>query len=189
MDLVKVGDVLGAQMAAGAGTGETTFAKGHYELECRDSEGNLLWAEGFDNLVTNVGKSQLLASGVTASTAYLGLITASGYSAVAATDTMASHSGWLEASSTNAPGYGTTRPTVTWNALAAGGTSISNSNTLSYTFTTGGTVQGAFVVEGTGASATVGTTTGVLLSAGALGTPQPVIATNTVTMTYTLTLT
>ena len=52
-----------------------------------------------------------------------------------------------------------------------------------------GTIEGAFIVTGTSASATVGTTTGVLFSAGAMITPQPVVNGNTVTMTYTLNLT
>jgi hypothetical protein len=190
MDLVNLGVVISAEMSADGADDEITFAKGHYELECRDSEGNLLWAEGFDNIVPYSGKNLLAVSGAVAGgTAYLGLISASGYAgAPTINDTIGSHSNWEEASSTFGPGYGTTRPTLTLAAPVSG--VISNTaSPASYTFTTGGTVQGAFAVAGPGASNVVGNTTGgTLLSAGVLTTPQPVIEGNTVTMTYTLTV-
>ena len=51
MDLIKLGEVIGAKMTSGVGANEISFVKGHYEIECRDSEGNLLWSDAFDNLV------------------------------------------------------------------------------------------------------------------------------------------
>jgi hypothetical protein len=189
MDLLQLGEIIGANMSAGTDANETSLVKGHYEIECRDSEGNLLWSDGFDNLVTTIGENEMLVSGVYALTSYMGLISSVSYTGVAATDTMASHGGWLEASSTNAPGYGTTRPgPLTWTLPTTG--VLTTSSTQTYVVSgASGTIEGAFIVTGAGASATVGTATGVLFSAGALTTPQPVINGNTITMTYTLTLT
>jgi hypothetical protein len=188
MDLIKVGEVIGAKMSTGTDVDEISLVKGHYDIECRDSEGNLLWSDGFDNLVPTGGLNELLVSGIYSLTSYMGLISASGYTAVSGTDTMTSHSGWLEASSSAAPGYGTTRPSVAWSALPTTGQLVSAAATFVASGASG-TIEGAFIVTGTGANATVGNTTGVLFSAGALTTPQPVIGGNTVTMTYTLNLT
>jgi hypothetical protein len=186
-DKLHADSFLGAAMNAIGGVGDQGEIVGHYQIQCHDAEGNLLWEDGFDNLVTTVGQNQLLASGIY-STAYMGLISASGYGAgPVAGDTMASHSGWLECGGSVPPVYGTTRPTLTFSTPPSAG-QITTTSTNSYTFTSSGTVEGAFIVLGSGASATVDSTTGVLLSAGALTTPQPVIATNTVTMSYTLTL-
>jgi hypothetical protein len=188
MDLLNLGEVVGAKMSAGTDADEISLVKGHYEIECRDSEGNLLWSDGFDNVVTLGGKDELLVSGVYALTSYMGLISASGYTAVSGTDTMTSHPGWLEASSSVPPGYGTTRPEVVWGALPTAG--VVSSTAATYVVSgASGTVEGAFIVTGTGAENTVDNTGGVLFSAGALTTPQPVINGNTITMTYTLTLT
>ena len=117
------------------------------------------------------------------------LISSVGFTALAAGDTMSSHAGWNEAQNTgtNTPSYGTVRPTLTYGA-ASGGV-ISTSSTNSFVATSAGTVQGAFVVGGSGASATVANTGGVLMNEGTLGTPQPVISGNTVTIGHTLTLT
>jgi hypothetical protein len=188
MDLIKISEIIGAKMHSGVGAEETSLVHGHYDIECRDSEGNLLWSDGFDNVVTISGKNELLVSGVYALTSYMGLISSISFSAVSGTDTMTSHGGWLEASSTNAPGYGATRPAVAWSATPTAAQLVSSAATYVASGASG-TIEGAFIVTGTGASATVGTTTGVLFSAGAMTTPQPVVNGNTVTMTYTLNLT
>jgi hypothetical protein len=187
MDLLNLGEVLGAQMNASTKGDEISFVHGHYDVACRDAEGNMLWTDSFDNLVTIGGKTSLLASGVTG-TAYMGLISASGFTAVSGTDTIGSHSGWQEAGQgAYGPTYGATRPQVNWGAPANG--SISNAGSVStFVFTGSGTVEGAFVAN-LGASSAVGNTTaGSLLSAGTLTTPQPVINGNTITMAYTLNL-
>jgi hypothetical protein len=185
-DFLNAGAVLSASMNAPGGLGDSINLEGHYDIVCTDAEGNVLWENGFDNLVTTVGMNQLLASGVFGSEpAFLGLIGGSG-TVVAITDTLTTHPGWVEAGGAVNPVYGTTRPGLGFVAPSAGATSASGN--ASFVFTSSGSVNGGFVVFGSSASATVDSTTGVLLSAGTLTTPQPVISTNTVTMTYTLTL-
>lgn len=184
-----------AQAAAGASIGraggqsEQAQAQGVYTARCHDVDGNLLWEDTFDNLVTTVGKNYLLDNALAGSayTAafYLGLISSTSYSAVNAADTMASHAGWLEAGVANAPTYSqSARPTAAWSAASAGAKALSSS--LTFTITgAGGTIKGAFLTT----VATKDGTTGTLISAGLFsGGDQPVVATNTVTVSYSLSL-
>lgn len=141
----------------------------------------------FPNVVTTVGKNYLLDNGLAGSayTAafYMGLISSVSYSAVAAADTMASHAGWLEAGATNAPTYSGSRKTAAWSAASAGSKALSAG--LVFTFTGAGTVKGCFM----NTVATVDGSTGTLYSAGLFtGGDQPVVSTNTLTVTYTASL-
>jgi hypothetical protein len=140
------------------------------------------------NLVTTVGKNYLLDNGLAGSayTAafFLGLISSTSYTAVAAGDTMASHAGWLEAGATNAPAYSeSTRRTAAWSAAASGSKALSAG--LVFTFTNSGTVKGPFMTT----VSTKDGTTGTLYSAGLFtGGDQPVVNTNTLTVSYTASL-
>lgn len=141
----------------------------------------------FPNVVTTFGKNYLLDNGLAGSayTAafYMGLISSVSYSAVAAADTMASHAGWLEAGATNAPTYSGSRKTAAWASASAGSKALSAG--LVFTFTGAGTVKGCFL----NTVATVDGTTGTLYSAGLFtGGDQPVVATNTLTVTYAASL-
>lgn len=173
-----------SSMGAAAIVGETVKVRGDYSLICTNEHGEVLWREDVENTVVTVGQNQLLTNGLS-TTAYMLLISSVGFTAISAADTMASHTGWNEADSTNAPAYSGNRPTATFGTPAGGSVSITP---VSFVFTNSGTVEGIAMTFGTGASATPGTTTGVLLSAATLGTPQPVISGNTVTASYTLTL-
>ncbi len=174
-------------LGAAGGAAEACEANGVYTAICRDKDGNELWRQTFDNLVTTAGKNFLLDNGLAGSafTAafYLGLISSASWSAVNAADTMASHAGWLEAGGTNAPTYSGARKTAAWSAASAGSKSLSAG--LVFTFTGAGTVKGCFLTT----NATVDGTTGTLYSAGLFtGGDQPVVATNTLTVTYTASL-
>ena len=190
-DRITHGDALVGTMTAGAGVADTTRTAGRFSAICRDASGAELWRADFDNLLTTIGKNFLLdsalaGSGYTAAE-FMGLISSTSYSAVAAGDTMASHAGWLEAGGANAPTYSGSRGSCAWSAASGGVKALSAG--LTFTFTGSGTVQGAFLVAGSGASGTVGNTGGTLYAGGALTTPQPVIATNTLTISYSTTLT
>jgi hypothetical protein len=101
---------------------------------------------------------------------------------------MASHAGWNEAGNgVNYPLWSTpasnARSAVTFGAAAARVSAITAINFV--IATTGGTVQGCFIVMGTGAVATNNNTSGVLLSAGAFtGGAQPVAVGNTIQVGY-----
>ena len=193
-DFLNAGEVISHLMTAPGTFGETRKVEGHYDLVCTDSDGNILWTDGFDNLVTTAGQVQLLVSGVVGSApAYMGLMAgATGASTPDPADTMASHAGWVEANASHAPSYGTTRPTMVYGAAAgvsASGQISNNASPCSFVFTASGSINGGFVAFGPGATnANSPGTVGVLLSAGTLAPAQPVISGNTITMTYTLTL-
>ena len=108
----------------GAGMLEGAEAHGHYFIECRDAHGNLKWSDEIENLVVTQGKNDALDKYLSGSayTAvwYLGLIGSTGYSAIAAGDTAASHAGWTEDTSYSQ----VSRPTASFAAasdLSAGG--------------------------------------------------------------------
>lgn len=168
---------------------ERVHASGAYVVECRDAEGNVRWAQRIDNVVTTVGKNFALdtyleGSGYTVTGPYVGLISNTSFSAVSAADTMASHAGWLEAGSANGPTYSGTRKTAGWSAAASGSKSLASP--VSFTMTSSGSVRGAFLLLGSGASSTIDNTSGTLYSAGTFAAgAQPVNNGDTVSVSYT----
>jgi hypothetical protein len=158
-----------ASVIRGGGIGERADAQGRYEIECLDADGKLKWRDTIENVVCTVGKNLALdtflaGAAYTVTGPYMGLISSTSYSAVAAGDTMASHSGWLEAGGANAPTYTGNRKTAAWSAASAGSKALSPAASFAITGT--GTVKGAFLVYGSGASATKDNTSGTLWSAG-----------------------
>lgn len=119
------------------------------------------WSDKFDNLVTTVGKNNLLdnhlsGSGYTASW-YLGLISSTSYTSGAAIgDTSASHTGWTEDQAYSQAN----RPTATFSAAAAGSKALTAALAFSINGTT--TIKGCFLIS----NSTKGGTTGTLYSAG-----------------------
>ena len=175
-----------------AGMGESAQAEGVYTFRCFEYEnGPLLWEQTIGNVVCTVGKNLMLqtaltGSGYTVVGPYMGLISSVSYTAVAAADTMASHAGWTEAGSTNAPTFAA-RVAPAFGTASAG--AISTSSATSFTMTGAGTLVGAFITYGTGAVTTLMSTAGTLLSAGAFtGGNQPVNSGNVVQVTYSLSL-
>lgn len=171
---------------------EAVKIRGRYVVECRDKDGNLKWSDVIENVVTTVGKNAALdaflaGSGYTVTGPYMGLISSTSFSAVAAADTMSSHGGWLEAGNANTPTYSGTRKTAAWSAASGGSKALSAA--LSFTFTGSGTVKGCFIVFGSGAVNTIDNTSGVLYSAGLFsGGDRAVVSTDVLNVSYTASL-
>jgi len=170
---------------------ERAFAEGHYHAVCRDIFGRVLWEEEFDNVVCTIGKNAvwnaaLAGSSYSVTGPYMGLISSASFSAVSAGDTQASHAGWLEAGSSNAPTFSGNRGAATFTTASGGACALATNPT--FTFTGSGTVEGAFIVFGSGAVNTVGSTAGTLLSAGTFSAAQPVVSTNTLTVSYSISM-
>jgi len=162
-----------ASVIRGSGIGEQAEAHGRYEVECIGADGKLKWRDTIENVVATVGKDLALdtflaGSAYTVTGPFMGLISSTSYSATAAGDTMASHSGWLEAGGANAPTYTGNRKTAVWSASSAGNKALSAA--LSFAITSTGTVKGAFLVYGSAAVNTKDSTAGTLWSAGTFST-------------------
>jgi len=181
----------GAALTRAGHNFEKALAEGVYHAQLiRD--GQVIWEDTAPNVVTTVGKNlaldtYLAGSSYSVTGPYMGLISSTSYSAVAAGDTMSSHAGWLEAGVANAPTYTVPRKTCAWSAASSGAKALSSS--LSFSITGTGTVKGAFLVFGSGASATVANTGGTLYSAGLFsGGDRAVLNGDTLTVSYTASL-
>ena len=171
---------------------EKTGVQGHFEVKCLDADGNVKWEDTIENTVVTVGKNlaldtYLAGSSYTVTGPFIGLISSVSFTAIAAGDTMSSHTGWTEAGATNAPTYTSPRKTAAWSAASGGSKSLSSS--LSYAITGTGTVKGAFVAYGSGAVSTIDNTSGTLYSAGLFtGGDKSVVNTDTLVVTYSTSL-
>ena len=171
MEKANAADRCAASILLGNGHSEPCNAQGRYVVTCLEKEGGkVLWVAEIDNVVTTQGKNlaldtYLAGAAYTVTGPYMGLISSTSFTAVSAADTMASHAGWLEAGSANAPTYTAPRGTCVW-AVAASGTKALASP-LTFAITGSGSVIGAFITFGTGAVNTIGSTAGSLYSAGA----------------------
>ncbi len=174
-------------------TNDTGSIKGSYSVECYDANGNLKWEDKIDNVVTTVGKNEILdksfaGSGYTA-TMYMGLISGTSYTSIPVVgDTHAAVGSWNECGATTyGPDYSSgTRVAVEWNAAAAG----SKASTATQ-FTIGSTANGV-TVKGCLISTnnTKQGTTGILISAGLFTGGDKTVATSDIlNVTYTAQLT
>ena len=148
-----------AAIIRGAKEVESVNATGKYVAQCFDVHGNLKWEEEFDNLVTTQGKNHLLDTYLAGSAytgkVFLGLISSTGYSAVAAGDTANSHTGWTEFS-----GYSqTTRVPPSFSSASSG--SKATSTAAVFSITSANTVKGTFLVANTGTSALIASIIGI----------------------------
>jgi len=181
-----------ASVIRGSGLGELADAHGRYEVECIGADGKLKWRDTIENVVATVGKNLALDTFLAGSTytvtgPFMGLISSTSYSAVAAGDTMGSHSGWLEAGGTNAPTYTGNRKTAVWSAAASGSKALSAA--LSFAITGTGTVKGAFLCYGSGAVNTKDSGAGTLWSAGTFSTgDKAVVNGDTLNVNYSTSL-
>ena len=147
-----------------------------YHVECIGADGQLKWVEDYENLVTTVGKTDLIdkyfkGSAYTAGW-FLGL---KGTGTAVVGDTLSTHAGWAEVTP-----YTGNRPGITFGTTSGG----SNAATaVSYAITGTATVAGAFVCnQATG-------TAGTLYSAGDFGVSRSVVSGDTLNVTLTVSAT
>jgi hypothetical protein len=163
--------------------------RGKFHVE-QYREGDLIYVDDFPNGITNVGKNKILdemfngATQIPAANWYIGLIDLSGYSTVAAGDTMSSHGGWLEFT-----GY-TESPDrrVGWGPGAASSQSTTNASPATFDVTGTGTVKGVFVVGDPTASNAYGKsgTTGTLWATALFSADVAVANGDQLKVTYTV---
>lgn len=158
---------------------------GTYHAVCRDKDGNIKWEDDIENLVTTVGRNLTLDTILGNSAAGAVVMGLKGTGTAAVGDTQASHPTWDEVGLANAPTYSGNRKTPTFNAAAAGTKSTSAAVVFSITGT--GTVAGCFI--NIGGSATIDNTTGTLFSAGDFSSSKSVVSGDTISVTYSASLT
>jgi hypothetical protein len=184
MEHMDINAAAEAGLIARPGLVEQMLIKGKYIVECRDADGKLKWKDEIKNLVTTVGKNDMLdkylaGSGWTTGAVYMGLKSTG---AAVAGDTMASHASWTELNASASSGV---RQSVSFSAASSG--SKATSSAVAWSITGTATVAGCFIVVG-GTSAN-GNTTGVLFSAGDFsGGNRSVINGDTLNVTYSASL-
>jgi len=206
MEKSNIGDISTAAVTRGAGSEEFLGIQGYYDVKCYDKDGNLKWEEKAPNLVTAVGKGALFdyyfgatgtGGGTSSGANYLGLVgSASATANYVQSDTISSHTGWIEVGGTNAPAYTGNRQSPNWSAATNNG-SASPSNivskaasALTFSMTSSGTVFGCFINSGATASATKDSTTGILYSAGNFTGGSKIVANgDSLAVSYTTTAT
>lgn len=154
--------------------------KGRFFLEHYGKDGKLKQKIDITNGITNVGKDHALGVIFNAVTQvspwYIGLIDNSGFTALAAADTMGSHAGWNEF---------TTYSEATrqeWVEGAASSQSITNATPSTFSINGSGTVKGIFVTS----SNTKSGTTGTLWSTGLFSSNIAVVNGDSLKITYTV---
>ncbi len=145
--------------------------------------GKCIGVKDVQNLVTTEGKNKMIDvmfHSTTQITAwFIGIINASGFTAVAAGDTMASHAGWTELTVYDEA----TRQA--WDEAAASGGSGGTTTPSVFTFNATCTVKGMFLCS----NSTKSGTTGTIWCATPFASDSPFIAGDEGRVTYTPTLT
>lgn len=182
---ISASDKCGASVQRNSSHAESVTVSGRFEVVCHGPDGKEKWSEIISNVVTTVGKNDLLdkylLGAAYTQTFRMGL---KGAGSAVAGDTQSSHAGWLEVGGTNAPAYTGNRKDVTMGAAAAG---VSTSPGQVFAITSSGTVAGCFTNNG--GSVTKDDTTGVLVSSGNFtGGDKVVAASDSLTVTYSLTI-
>ena len=154
---------------------------GTFKLECFNASGELKWSEQLKNGVANAAINSLLdvyfRGSAQITSWYIGLIDSVSFTALAASDTMASHGGWIEATSYTQAA----RPA--WAPGAASSQLLVNAATVDFTINTTKTIRGVFIAS----DSTKGGTSGILFCT-ALPSEgdRAVVNTDTLKVTYTL---
>lgn len=152
---------------------------GQFRVQCFDKCGNLKWDEVAKNGVVTAGLNHVLDIEFHASAQvtawYIGLISLTGYTGLAAADTLVSHAGWTEGAN-----YTGTRKEWTEGAAAAG--SMTNAVSVDFAMNATTTIKGAFLC-----SVTSGTAGTLYCTALFTGGDQAVASGDTLKITYTLT--
>ena len=155
--------------------------KGKYYVE-HYRNGELLGKYEVFNDITNVGKNYIFdvmfndGTQIANNSWFIGLINLTSFSALAAGDTMSSHSGWIEFTAYSQSNR------VAWGSGAAASQSVTNATPATFDMNGSGTVKGIFITS----SNTKSGTTGTLWSTALFSADVPVVNGDQLKITYTL---
>lgn len=184
----KSADRMTGQVEKNQATEINAAGGGTFFVECFDKDGNLKWTDVAKNIVVNTGLQDMNTKYFTGSsytaTWYLGLVNAAGYTAYAAGDTLASHTGWSETTDYS----GANRPTVTFGTATTAAPSVISNSAAQAQFSITGTVtvKGAFLCNVQDKSST----SGLLFSVASFEAPgdRVVVSGDTLNVTYQFSL-
>lgn len=134
------------------------------------------------NDITNVGKNYIFnvmfngGTQIANNSWFIGLISLTSYSALAAADTMSSHAGWTEFTSYSQANR------VAWGSQTATSQSTANTSAATFDINGSGTVKGIFVTS----NSTISGTTGTLWATALFGADVPVTNGDQLKITYTV---
>lgn len=173
-DVVSAGLVMNPAYTEGS---ESPFFT--YRVECVAPDGAVKWTEEIHNVVTRVGKGDLIDKYFKGSTYtaawYMGL---KGTGTAASTDTLASHAGWTEVTP-----YSGNRPAITFGTTSTAADTVTNQATaVAYTINATATVAGAFV------AAAASGTSAILYSASDFSASRSVASGDTLNVTLTISM-
>lgn len=144
--------------------------------------GKLIGTQVTFNDITNVGKNYIFnvmfngGTQIANNSWFIGLINLTSFSALAAADTMSSHSGWVEFTSYSQANR------VAWGSQTATSQSTANSTPAQFDITGSGTVKGVFITS----NSTISGTTGTLWATALFGADVPVTNGDQLKITYTV---
>lgn len=129
--------------------------QGEFFWQKANRHGKIIARGGFNNSVVTAGLNHILEtqfrSGSQVASWYAGLIDNASFSALAASDTMSSHAGWIENTD-----Y-TESVRQQWSPGAASGGIIINTAAMQFTMDDSKTIQGVFIASDNTKSGTSGT--------------------------------
>ena len=143
----KSTDLVNGTVTTHKGFGEGAAGGGVFHFKCYDKDGNLKWEDSAKNLVVNAGLQDMNTKyfkGVTYTAAwYIGLVDNAGFSAYAAGDTLATHTGWSESTAYS----GGNRATATFGTATTADPSVINNSGSpgAFSITSSVTIRGAFL--------------------------------------------
>ncbi len=180
-DTIKLKQAVDVAVSRGRQLIDLLMLRGRFVGELVHIDGTSEPLEGHND-ITNIGKNTLLdvmfsdATQIASTDWAIGLISLSGYSALAAADTAASHAGWTEFT-----GY-TQATRVAWGPGTPASQSITNASAAVFDINATGTVKGIFVIS----EDTKGGTTGTLWATGLFGSDVAVVSSDQLRITYTV---
>jgi hypothetical protein len=191
IDKMKWSEGIGLQVVRSTGEIESYQAmseledrfkpQGHFRIH-HYRDGKEIGVYDVKNLVVNQGKNDILetyfhdGTQIASGSWFMGLISNSGYSAIAAGDTASTHAGWNEFT-----GYSESTRQA-WGQGAAASQSITNATPVTFSINATGTVKGAFIIT----NSTKGGTSGKLWAAALFSADVPVNNGDQLKVTYTL---
>ena len=184
----KSTDAVASQLTRTLESKDKVSAGGVFTIQCFDKDGVLKWEATKNNLVVNVGLKDMndkyfSGSAYTAAW-FIGLYGAAASNNPAASDTSATHAGWVEVTAYSQA----TRPAATFGAATTADPSVISNSASVAVFTINGTttVGGAFLTS----NSTKGGTTGTLFSASDFTAPgdRSVVSGDTLNVLYSFSL-